>query len=74
MRRFSFIFRLLLLLGLSSCEDFLKQTSQNLVTPTTVSEYKDLLQGEGYFQEFSTHARFINFMTDDIEYINYPGS
>ena len=74
MRRFSFIFCLLLLLGLSSCEDFLKQTSQNLVTPTTVSEYKDLLQGEGYFQEFSTHARFINFMTDDMEYINYPGS
>lgn len=60
--------------GLVSCDDFLKQTSQNLISPTKVVEYKELLQGEGYFQDFSTYARFINFMTDDMEYINYPGS
>lgn len=74
MRHTIHLHALALLLLLCSCEDYLKQTSQNLITPSRVSEYKELLQGEGYFQEFSTNARFILFMTDDMEYMNYPGS
>lgn len=56
---------------LASCGDFLERTAQDLVIPTEASQYKELLQGEGYFKEFNSHTYFLNYMTDDMQYIEY---
>ncbi len=58
-------------LALSSCGDFLERSAQDLVIPNSVSQYKELLQGEGYFKNFNNKTKFINYMTDDIEYIDF---
>lgn len=57
--------------ALSSCSDFLERSAQNLIIPTTASQYKELLQGEGYFKDFNKQTYFLNYMTDDMEYIDY---
>jgi hypothetical protein len=49
-----------------SCSKFLEQSSQDLIRPTNVSHYKELLQGESYFKYFYTNGWFVDVMTDDI--------
>ncbi len=51
---------------ISACSKFLEQSSQDLKRPTTVSHYKELLQGESYFQTFYTYGWFVDVMTDDV--------
>jgi starch-binding outer membrane protein, SusD/RagB family len=65
------IFALLLLLTFSSCNDFLEQKAQNLVVPTSCSQYKEMLQGNGYFSSFTSYSWWIYLMTDDITYRDY---
>lgn len=62
---------LCVLFALSSCDDFLERSSQDLIIPTTVAQYKELLQGEGYFKEFNDYTFYLYYMTDDLEYIDY---
>ncbi len=62
---------LCILFTLNSCSDFLERTAQDLVIPSTVAQYKELLQGEGYFKDFNNQTYFLNYMTDDMEYIDY---
>ncbi|RFS26630.1 RagB/SusD family nutrient uptake outer membrane protein [Chitinophaga silvatica] len=55
----------------SSCsKDFLKETSTDLVKPTTVSSMNELLMGEAYpisnGDNFSVHP-FIELLTDDVQ-------
>lgn len=56
---------------LTSCGDFLERSAQDLVIPKNVAQYKELLQGEGYFKEFNSNTYFLNYMTDDMEFISY---
>lgn len=59
---------------LCGCGDFLERSAQDLVIPTEVSQYKELLQGEGYFKNFNSKTYFLNYMTDDMQYVDYKGS
>jgi len=59
---------------LASCGDFLERSAQDLVIPTEVSQYKELLQGEGYFKDFNSNTYFLNYMTDDMQYVDYNAS
>jgi hypothetical protein len=58
------------------CDDFLKQSSQNLVIPKTAAQYKEILQMEGYFRDVLSQISsagsyaFIEYMTDDVEYFD----
>lgn len=54
-------------LTLGSCDDFLERSAQNLVIPTTCSDYTEILQGEGYFYDLVNEGTWLNLMTDDIE-------
>lgn len=56
---------------LGGCENFLERSAQDLIIPTTVAQYKELLQGEGYFKDFNDQTYFLNYMTDDVEFIDY---
>ena len=51
---------------LTGCEDFLTQEAQDLVIPKTVAQYKELLQGDGYFKSLQDQAAWVYFMTDDM--------
>lgn len=63
------IYTLLFTLSLtvSSCNDFLERSAQNLVIPTTCADYTEILQGEGYFDDLINEGVWINLMTDDME-------
>ncbi len=66
-RRFSHIFIIVVTLGLYGCCDFLERSAQNLVIPTTCADYKEILQGEGYFVDLMDECIWLNLMTDDME-------
>jgi hypothetical protein len=53
---------------LSGCSDFLERSAQNLIIPETTAHYKEILQGEGYFQTIMTNLASWHYMTDDMEY------
>jgi hypothetical protein len=61
---------------LAGCSDFLERSAQNLVIPTTTAQYKELLQGEGYFgsvlkrTESDCGYAFVGYMTDDMEFVD----
>lgn len=62
---------------LTGCGDFLTQEAQDLVIPKTVTQYKELLQGDGYFKSLQDQAGWVHFLTDDMatgahEYANDP--
>jgi hypothetical protein len=67
----------LALLTAGGCDDFLERSSQTLLVPKTTAQYKEILQGEGYFRNLLTVTStydsdsygygFIEFMTDDVE-------
>ena len=52
---------------LCSCSDFLERSAQNLVIPTTCSDYTEILQGEGYFDDLLQYGVWLDLMTDDME-------
>lgn len=54
-------------LAATSCNDFLTQEAQDLVIPTKVEQYKEILQGEGYFKGIQSYMSFIYIFTDDVE-------
>lgn len=52
---------------LEGCSKFLERTSQNLIVPTNVQQYKEMLQGpNGYFRQAASSAMFVTLMTDDV--------
>ena len=66
MKRF---FSVLIIGVLCGCSDFLEETSQNQIHPSTVSDMEKILAGEGYFDEregylFNYGAEFF---TDDLQ-------
>ena len=58
------------LLLAAGCNDFLERQSQNEIIPVTTEHYKELLQGEGYFQKVLRNYRFVAYMSDDVEWFD----
>ena len=56
-------------LALSSCSDFLKESSQDQIRPKNASDYKELIAGEIYYKmnEYSPQNAWLDAMTDDCE-------
>lgn len=61
----------LLLLGISSCRKFLEEQSQTDFTPQTVSDYQELLFGEGYPRNGDILLSQLILMDDDLQAYNY---
>lgn len=55
---------------LTSCSDFLKEGSGDLLIPKNVTEYQAVLNREGYPGTFTNDVSFIDLMTDDVEVIS----
>ncbi|MDR3365411.1 MAG: RagB/SusD family nutrient uptake outer membrane protein [Prevotellaceae bacterium] len=61
---------------LAGCDDFLERSAQTLVVPKTTAQYKEILQGEGYFRDLLNNVssrggyHFLQFMTDDVEFFD----
>ena len=59
----------LVVLGLCGCNDFLEETSQNQVRPSSISDMEKIIEGEAYFDK--TEGRIFSygteFMTDDLQ-------
>lgn len=52
---------------LTSCSDYLKEDSGDLLIPESVSDYAALFRGEAYPDNFTAEIDFVNLMTDDVE-------
>lgn len=69
-------------LMLSSCDDYLKETSPDLLIPEKVEEFQSVLNGEGYLftytgnrpNTFANDADFVHLMTDDVEVVTTTDS
>lgn len=65
------------LLVLTSCSDWLKEDSPDLLIPQDVAEFQAVLYGEGYpnrsqsytglYPQFTTTCDFVHMMTDDVQ-------
>ena len=64
---FTYIGILLAGLGLTACDDFLMEDSDDLLIPENVEDYIPLLYGEGYPRSFNEEVSWIALMTDDVE-------
>lgn len=64
---FIYIGILLAGLGLTACDDFLMEDSDDLLIPESVEDYIPLLYGEGYPRSFNDEVSWIVLMTDDVE-------
>ena len=51
------------------CDDFLEETSQNQIRPSTVSDMEKILEGEGYLTEDESYLfnYVTSFLTDEIK-------
>lgn len=56
-----------LLLLVSSCGKFLEETSQDQIVPKAVSDYSELLLGEGYIRNSKSVHTYLELMTDDVK-------
>ncbi len=65
-------FSIILLTILASCS-FLEESSQNLMKPESVKDYKELLYGE-ILQNNKAINTYLEFMTDDVQSYNYYGT
>lgn len=57
----------LLVIICSSCGDFLKEESQDLVVPKNVKDFKELLYGEAYIGSDDKSNLYLDIMTDDAD-------
>lgn len=58
---------LLMVIGLTSCESFLAEYSQDEVAPKNVREYAQILYGEGYFRGEELPYSYLELLTDDVK-------
>lgn len=54
-------------ISLFGCDDFLQESSEDLLIPKRLEEYIPLLYGEGYPHNFENNAAWIQLMTDNVE-------
>lgn len=57
---------LLPLIMLSSCSNFLEESSQDLEIPKTIKDYKELIYGEAYMRDENFVGQYLDVMTDDV--------
>ena len=67
------LYLLLLIVILSSCSDFLEESSQDLMIPKSVKDYKELLFGEILKNGEVLHP-YLEYMTDDVKDQCYYGT
>lgn len=60
-------------LALSSCSNFLEESSQDLMIPKSVTDYKELFFGEVINNKEVLHP-YLEYMTDDVADLCYYGS
>lgn len=58
---------LILVLSQTSCDDFLKEDSGDLLIPKSVEDFIPVLYGEGYPKKFNSDVDWFKLMTDDVE-------
>lgn len=51
---------------LTSCDDYLKEDSGDLLIPQSVNEFQAVLFGEGYPSTLADDVAFLDLMTDDV--------
>ena len=58
---------IVLILSLSACEDFLEETSQDLVIPTSVTQFSEIILKEAYQKKEDPEVPiYLELMTDDV--------
>ena len=57
---------------LSSCSDFLEESSQDEVRPSTVDDLMQIMVGEAFPMDFLVYA-YDDFLTDDVECFGSSG-
>lgn len=60
-------YTLILIIGLSSCNDFLKEASQDEVIPSSVEDLDQLLAYEGYPRKEISLMSYLCLLDDDVE-------
>lgn len=58
----------------SSCSDYLKEDSGDLLIPEKVSEFQAVLNREGYPKTFTEDIAFTDLMTDNVAVMNGPST
>lgn len=61
---------LLLVLGLTSCEGFLAEYSQDEVAPKNVREYSQILYGEAYLRGEELPYSYLELLTDNVKIVS----
>lgn len=69
----SYLLILLLTCALASCGDFLEESSQDLMIPKSVKDYKELFFGEVMANGEILHP-YLDYMTDDVKNHCYYGT
>ncbi len=66
-RKLIYVIFLILVFGTTSCDDYLKDDSGDLLIPKKVTEFAPVLFYEGYPKSFDSRGAWIKVMTDDVE-------
>ena len=61
-----YIVALGMIVGATSCDDYLKETSEDLLIPQKVEEFHSLLVGDGYPNSFTNDVMWMDLLTDDV--------
>lgn len=62
-----YIVALGMIVGATSCDNYLKETSEDLLIPQKVEESHSLLVGDGYPNSFTNDVMWMDLLTDDVE-------
>ena len=66
MKKHIYLYISCIALLLSSCNDFLSESSQDEVRPSTTSDLEELLLGDGYASHTPIFS-YLELLTDDVE-------
>lgn len=58
---------MLLITGLSACDDFLEEKAKDKIIPKTIREYDELFYGEAYVRGDVLLGDYLDIMTDDVK-------
>ena len=72
MKKIVLIVEVISLFFFTSCKDFLEEYPKDLVYPTSIADFNELLNGEGYMNVATGTdiGRWIHFMDDDILHVS----
>lgn len=66
-RVFIYLCSVLLGTGIAGCNDFLEESSQDEVRPSTVADLEQLLLGEGYLRSSDRPFDYLELLTDNVQ-------